>query len=348
MSYHPPAGPPPQLPPAGWFTDPDDGSQYRYWDGYAWTEHRSPRGGAAVAGASTAAVATVTGSGGGLRGPSRLISDAFALTRRQWQPVAAAVGVGFAGQVAAAVLLFVTLNSIFGGGLLVKLSDVAEPDFAAIDLDFSALNLVPLVFGVAIMWAAAAVSRAAMPHIVVEDLAGRPVSAGGALAHGSGRALRVAGLDVQIGLLTGAAMLVVVLPSSFVPLLALLLYPAWVAALVYSWVVTTLAHTAVSVSAGEPPLRHALGLVKGHFWGLLGRLLLVNVVVCVGVFVVLIIFAIGAAGLGSGAVTVALLVLYVLLVVAAAAVATAAAAICYWISTLLSAKERQSHHLFSL
>ena len=29
--------------PAGWYADPQDATQYRYWDGTAWTEHRSPR-----------------------------------------------------------------------------------------------------------------------------------------------------------------------------------------------------------------------------------------------------------------------------------------------------------------
>jgi hypothetical protein len=33
-----------QTPGAGWFVDPEDPTQYRYWDGTAWTEHRSPRG----------------------------------------------------------------------------------------------------------------------------------------------------------------------------------------------------------------------------------------------------------------------------------------------------------------
>ncbi|MGH1489218.1 MAG: DUF2510 domain-containing protein [Acidimicrobiales bacterium] len=26
---------------AGWYYDPDDQAIYRYWDGQAWTEHRS-------------------------------------------------------------------------------------------------------------------------------------------------------------------------------------------------------------------------------------------------------------------------------------------------------------------
>jgi hypothetical protein len=29
--------------PAGWFPDPEDATQLRYWDGAVWTEHRAPR-----------------------------------------------------------------------------------------------------------------------------------------------------------------------------------------------------------------------------------------------------------------------------------------------------------------
>lgn len=32
-----------ETPPAAWFPDPHDPTQYRYWDGAAWTEHRAPR-----------------------------------------------------------------------------------------------------------------------------------------------------------------------------------------------------------------------------------------------------------------------------------------------------------------
>jgi len=38
------------LPPADWYSDPEDPDQYRYWDGSQWTEHRAPRhSGASVA-----------------------------------------------------------------------------------------------------------------------------------------------------------------------------------------------------------------------------------------------------------------------------------------------------------
>ncbi len=32
--------------PAGWYPDPEHAGHLRYWDGWRWTEHRSPRPGA--------------------------------------------------------------------------------------------------------------------------------------------------------------------------------------------------------------------------------------------------------------------------------------------------------------
>ena len=32
----------PSSPPAAWYPDPGDASQYRYWDGRRWTEHLAP------------------------------------------------------------------------------------------------------------------------------------------------------------------------------------------------------------------------------------------------------------------------------------------------------------------
>lgn len=33
------------LPAAGWYPDPEDASQQRYWDGQQWTDHRAPAAG---------------------------------------------------------------------------------------------------------------------------------------------------------------------------------------------------------------------------------------------------------------------------------------------------------------
>ena len=49
------------LPPPGWHVDPQDPSQWRYWDGQQWTEHRAPRD--AAASPSTPLPATHKGKG---------------------------------------------------------------------------------------------------------------------------------------------------------------------------------------------------------------------------------------------------------------------------------------------
>ena len=35
--------------PAGWYDDPEDGTQLRYWNGSQWTDDRSPKSGASPA-----------------------------------------------------------------------------------------------------------------------------------------------------------------------------------------------------------------------------------------------------------------------------------------------------------
>ena len=47
------------LPAAGWQDDPEDSAQLRYWDGNAWTEHRSPKAGVAQPAAAQPAAASM-------------------------------------------------------------------------------------------------------------------------------------------------------------------------------------------------------------------------------------------------------------------------------------------------
>jgi hypothetical protein len=35
----------PTAPPAGWYADPQNAAQQRYWNGAAWTEHVQPAAG---------------------------------------------------------------------------------------------------------------------------------------------------------------------------------------------------------------------------------------------------------------------------------------------------------------
>lgn len=71
-----------QLPPAGWYSDPGNASQLRFWDGSAWTEHSAPAG--------TPGLPPATGWG---RSPTgkQLLRASFQLFRQNrrmiWLPV---------------------------------------------------------------------------------------------------------------------------------------------------------------------------------------------------------------------------------------------------------------------
>lgn len=50
-------------PPAGWYPDPTQPGQQRYWDGTQWTEHTAPGTGDGGASAASGRTTTPTGSG---------------------------------------------------------------------------------------------------------------------------------------------------------------------------------------------------------------------------------------------------------------------------------------------
>ena len=43
MTNHPLEQPPPVAPPPAWYDDPQDPTNFRYWDGTHWTEDRAPK-----------------------------------------------------------------------------------------------------------------------------------------------------------------------------------------------------------------------------------------------------------------------------------------------------------------
>jgi hypothetical protein len=71
--------------PAGWFPDPHDESQFRYWDGNAWTDNRAPRAPQVPApGPGVAPTPTPAGSTAVLTAPSPPASDGQAATKKNW------------------------------------------------------------------------------------------------------------------------------------------------------------------------------------------------------------------------------------------------------------------------
>jgi hypothetical protein len=72
--------------PAGWFVDPQDATQFRYWDGAAWTEHRAPRGPTATDQFNQAANDLATGLNQGFTAVGNWVNQNAVATQRPGVP----------------------------------------------------------------------------------------------------------------------------------------------------------------------------------------------------------------------------------------------------------------------
>ena len=270
-----------ELPPADWYTDPDDESQYRYWDGSAWTEHRAPR--------HTDPAEDPDAAPGGLRGPSRLVADTFSLTGRQWRSCAAVALIYIVSEVAAVVLVIVSARDILMGELGEVWDRVTEPGidltepeheayFQSLEFDLSLINFVPGLVGLLALWVASNVMQAAVTRIALSDLRDRALTTSDALRQALRRVPRLIGLDLQIVAIFLVAVLAMILAGIGAPLLLIPLIPAFIVGAAYAMVVTPLAYAVASAGPRTWSLPYGARLVRGRFWKTLGRLVLVFIV----------------------------------------------------------------------
>ena len=289
------------LPPADWYTDPEDESKYRYWDGSAWTEHRAPR--------HTDPAEDPAADPGGMRGPSRLLANTFSLTGRRWRSCAAVALLYIVSQVAAAVLVIVSASDILMGELGAVWDRVSEPGvdltepeheayFRSLEFDLAPVNFVPALLGLLAFWVASNVMQAAVTRIALGDLRDRPPTTSDALRQALRRVPRLIGLDLQIVAIFVLAVLAVILAGIGAPPLLLALIPAFIVGSVYALVITPLAFAVASAGPRRWSLPYGARLVRGRFWATLGRLLLVFLVLLAVSLAVGLVFT--AAGNAAG------------------------------------------------
>ncbi len=271
------------LPPADWYTDPEDESLYRYWDGSSWTEHRAPR--------HTHPEGESESDADRMRGPGKLVGSTFSLTGRQWRDCAVAALVSVAAQVVMVALILIAANDIVMGELgeiWDRVSDPAgfdpttpenEAYFESLEVDLSPVNFVPIALALLIVWVAGNLVKATVTRIALSDLRGRVLSVSGAFKQALPRIPRLMGLDLKILAIFVVAMVVAVLAGFVAPVLLILLLPAVVAGFILAIAVISLAYVVASVGPAEPSLRYGLRLVRGRFWASLGRMLLVWLVI---------------------------------------------------------------------
>ena len=274
--------PPADQPPADWYTDPEDDSQYRYWDGSSWTAHRAPRHADASDGPGS--------EHGGLRGPGALIGNSFSLALRQWKGLALAALLTAAGQIAVVLTAVVTLDRVLVGKLSEIWARVTAPDFdpespeqqayfESLEFDFSVSSFMPLAVGLLLVWVAHSVVRAVVVRLALDDLHGRESTVAGVFRQSLARVPRLMGVDLQIWMLTVGALVVLGLSAIAAPALLFLLIPGLIAAVILMMAVIQLAYVVAAVGPSQASLRYAARLVRDRFWKALGRILLVLVVV---------------------------------------------------------------------
>lgn len=273
------------LPPADWYTDPEDDRQYRYWDGESWTEHRAPRR-----------------LDNKPRPTGQLIRDSVSMIRRRWRVYA--VVIGATAVIAAAIsevgywLGVSAVDGVFGGRLDEIITRLSSPDFdpstpedreffdsIRVDLSWGAAGQAAL--GVLIILFSSLLGLAAVARAAVADLSGRASTAGDALRGGLARLGRVAGVWLQIMAVMAAVpvvMAAIVVWSAGSYILILLFIPMAIAAVVFfifAFPVIGLAPVTAAVAPKTPSLRYTISLVRGTFWAAFGRLLLITLLAVV-------------------------------------------------------------------
>lgn len=269
------------LPAPDWYTDPEDEAQYRYWDGSAWTDHRAPRHDSVEAGSEP--------DPGQMRRPGRLLADMLSIAVRRWRSCVAAALIYLAAQVVLVVLLLIAGDDILMGELGEIWDRVSDPNFdpqaseqtayfESLEVDLSPVNFVPILLGLGAVWVASNVLQAAVTRVALSDLRDRALTASDALRQALRRVPRLVGLDLQVVAIFLVAAFAVVVGGFVTPLLLIPLIPAFIVGIIYASVVTSLAYAFASVGPAGPSLRYGARLVRGRFWGTLGRMLLVFVV----------------------------------------------------------------------
>ena len=245
-----------ELPPPGWYEDPTAPGSERWWDGEKWTD-QIRTGPAPVAGPRT------TGS---LRRVTDFLGHAFSQVREKWMDH----------------LVVALLAGLISGAITGLLMGPVVSEIDVVDnslVGFRAGHLVNLALAVVIGGVIYSAATLSLHRIAWQNVIGRDVSWSEALAYA------VSNLPRFIGwALLGIAPIVV---GAIAAILLAAVSDAGVAAffLVMAasvWWGINLVFLPVAFVAGEQganPIRGAVDIVKGHWWRIFGRLLLLGLII---------------------------------------------------------------------
>lgn len=287
------------LPAADWYTDPEDESQYRYWDGSQWTDHRAPRHSADPA----------------HRSISDLLTGTPKLFAANWRPFVIIYALAAVIYLAGEQLVRIGADSVFGDTLVAlfnefeRLDPESENPRAVLEARWNdvqdhvrSLDSSTLARGALLMTSGALVAvvvnvaqLAAYGYLVTRRLAHQPAATATALVAGLRRVVRIVGVMLMLLLMFSAACMVA---SVLVGILTVVSGPlgavvgglavvAGLAAVVAVVPLALLTMMTAAVGPREPSMRYARNLLRGAYWPTLGRMVLLLALVAVALVLTL-------------------------------------------------------------
>lgn len=281
----------------GWYPDPHDPAQLRYWDGATWTEAVAPAGGVAGGGPAAGgpplqapqqgyqgyggpvyqAGGQAAGPASGLGDLSPWVSETFSTLFQRIGPVALLMfGLPMIGWTVVIVLAWLFARDI---GF-----DNRTDDFTGFQpalLVAAGVVLVLTLLLTAVGWLSAT-------HHLHRAHAGRPETLAQSLSFGLRRLPRAIGWWIVAVLLALVGVALFALPVVLLVVavgegglaLLLLVIPLFMVAAVYLWVKLAFWATALAVGpSGVNPFSASWAMSRARFWPVLGRILLLWLVV---------------------------------------------------------------------
>lgn len=254
--------------PPGWYPNPENPAEERYWAGYSWTEHIRPAGHA--------------GFGSGLRSAGDTVGDSFKLMGTHWR--------GYLGVILVTLVPAVVIAAAGFALFITNVSSTWLDDFAdneQIDRTYQFDQVVEnpalligggLVLGV-LFFLAIQLWWLATFHQAYWQLSGRPPTVGQSIRHAVRRTPRVVGVSILLGLIVIAVVLIgVMLVVAAGPVGVIIVVLGALPAAFFWTVYSPLCIGVAAIGPRVPSLPTGWQLATQNFWGVLGRLLLTALV----------------------------------------------------------------------